>query len=88
MENRIDVSAQTMRVTKERLDVVDFSYPLWQYKELLAYRRPSVGAPRNLLLAPFQLEMWLVLLGAIILVRYFDVLRRENTCRSFSHTHL
>ena len=68
MRDEIDISAQTLRETTERMRAVDFSYPLWQYSETLVYRRPEAKAPRNLLLAPFQLHLWLLLLGTFVLV--------------------
>ncbi|CAJ0576753.1 unnamed protein product, partial [Mesorhabditis spiculigera] len=73
-EDKIDMSGLSIRITPERMKVAHFTFPIRYFQQVYIISRPPESDFRNFIFSTFSLEIWLLLLGAIILVASFRFL--------------
>jgi hypothetical protein len=83
LNNTIDMSAVTARVTSERMKYIDFSYPIWNYQYVLTFARPPDDNAYSFVFRPLSIEIWTVILillfGSIINGSFYIFIEKYQT---------
>jgi hypothetical protein len=85
LNNTIDISAVTVRVTAERMKYVDYSYPIWTYQQVLMFARNENDNVYSFIFQPLTLDIWLVIFSILTItiltgccIIYYKMRQTEN----------
>uniref|UniRef100_A0A914WFB8 Solute-binding protein family 3/N-terminal domain-containing protein n=1 Tax=Plectus sambesii TaxID=2011161 RepID=A0A914WFB8_9BILA len=68
----VDIGASTMRSLPDRMNLVDFAYPIWYYKQVLILATPQAYSYKDFIFTPFDTVVWLLLAVSVLLCVLVD----------------